>query len=905
MPVREYLWYSFWALLYAKLAFSDSSLTTTGNITPSSDVVGEGKANGLLDHVPDAGHTKNALITTDSLLFASTLDGTLFAVSKTTGKVMWSLKEDPVLRIPVDVEKGPVFVANPKDGSLYSFKMGFDGLKKLPFSIPDLVTVSPCRSTDGLLYTGSKTDTWFAVDPLTGIKIQTLNMDGSQQVCPSGSISTVFIGRTEYKVVMFDSETRQPRWNATFMDYSSHVAPDNKDYDLQHFASSSSGVIVTMDPEDGDVLWTRDLMSPIVGMYTLNQDHGFQKVPFFSVAKETLYHLTGQMTSSDWRRKFIEHGKQETMFYPTLYVGEHNSRLYAVPSLVDVSTVSVTPKNFGRLLLEGPMTSSSDSVVVVETVQDDLVPSAVEESNLILLGYHEVPDISARKLYYPSMRLIADKSTIVIPVQNEKVEIGVNRSQLMPEKVINYNVTDPQKLPSDNSGYSETKFLTAVLIGFLFAAAFICSIIERRFHFVKESSKAVISNGNYLWQQQISADDGLCTVGKITFNPSEVLGHGCEGTLVYKGRFDGRDVAVKRLIPHNFHLADREAELLRESDQHQNVIRYYCTERDVNFQYIAFELCMATVHDYVEKADFDKSCINAKTLLQQMMSGIAHLHLLKIVHRDIKPQNVLLSRPDAHGRVHAMISDFGLCKKLLSGRQSLSKASGVMGTIGWIAPEMMNSENKITFAVDIFSAGCVIYYVLSNGKHPFSDALNRQANIQSGNYDLSALSETESELVLARNLVTKMVNPSPAERPTTVTILKHPYFWSPDEQLRFLEAVSNRLEKIKETDPLVVRLESKAHRAVSMDWSQFITEDLKQDLRKFRAYKYYTVRDLLRAIRNKHHHFAELGKDLQDSLGCIPDEYLAYFTSRFPKLVLHVYDAMSWFTSEPSFQPFY
>lgn len=49
----------------------------------------------------------------------------------------------------------PVFVANPKDGSLYSFKMGFDGLKKLPFSIPDLVTVSPCRSTDGLLYTGA------------------------------------------------------------------------------------------------------------------------------------------------------------------------------------------------------------------------------------------------------------------------------------------------------------------------------------------------------------------------------------------------------------------------------------------------------------------------------------------------------------------------------------------------------------------------------------------------------------------------------------------------------------------------------------------------------------------------------------------------------------------------------
>ena len=59
MSVREYIWYTFWALLAAKLALSDSSLATTGNITPSDDVVGDGKANSLLvDHVPDAGHTK-------------------------------------------------------------------------------------------------------------------------------------------------------------------------------------------------------------------------------------------------------------------------------------------------------------------------------------------------------------------------------------------------------------------------------------------------------------------------------------------------------------------------------------------------------------------------------------------------------------------------------------------------------------------------------------------------------------------------------------------------------------------------------------------------------------------------------------------------------------------------------
>ena len=46
--------------------------------------------------------------------------------------------------------------------------------------------------------------------------------------------------------------------------------------------------------------------------------------------------------------------------------------------------------------------------------------------------------------------------------------------------------------------------------------------------------------------------------------------------FVTRGRFDGRDVAVKRLLPECFSFADREVELLRESDQHPNVVRYFC-----------------------------------------------------------------------------------------------------------------------------------------------------------------------------------------------------------------------------------------------------------------------------------------------------------------------------------------
>lgn len=136
-------------------------------------------------------------------------------------------------------------------------------------------------------------------------------------------------------------------------------------------------------------------------------------------------------------------------------------------------------------------------------------------------------------------------------------------------------------------------------------------------------------------------------------------------------------------------------------------------------------------------------------MLEQSTCGLNHLHSLSIVHRDIKPQNVLISFPDARGRITVKISDFGLCKRLGIGNNSFSKPSGILGTDGWIAPEVLcdlagaakeqideienpvqevRDENdvlvvqtqakRITKALDIFSLGCVYYYVLSGGAHP-------------------------------------------------------------------------------------------------------------------------------------------------------------------------------------------
>jgi serine/threonine-protein kinase/endoribonuclease IRE1 len=107
---------------------------------------------------------------------------------------------------------------------------------------------------------------------------------------------------------------------------------------------------------------------------------------------------------------------------------------------------------------------------------------------------------------------------------------------------------------------------------------------------------------------------------------------------------------------------------------------------------------------------------------------------------------------------------------------SFSRRSGIAGTEGWIAPEMMLGNRSTTCAVDVFSLGCVYYFVLTNGCHPFGESFRRQANILSGDYCLDNLAEN-GKLTAAKSLIEKMLSSEQTQRPTTTAILKHPLFW--------------------------------------------------------------------------------------------------------------------------------
>ena len=285
-------------------------------------------------------------------------------------------------------------------------------------------------------------------------------------------------------------------------------------------------------------------------------------------------------------------------------------------------------------------------------------------------------------------------------------------------------------------------------------------------------------------------------LGRMECFTGKSLGQGCLGTEVYEGTFDKRPCAIKRVLLNQIHLAEKEIDLLRKNDYHNNVVRYYDSERDNDFLYIALELCECTLKDYIEKALYDRwrkeifraekssfSPFSNKTMnqtgrleildaLYQSTDGLSFLHSSGVIHRDVKPSNILIAR-SRDGSRRIVLSDFGLSKQIdaLHTSFSIQSQTGMVGTNGWMAPEMvenyfkmfedsknrkysgdegelqesqeiaaMDKKMRISRQVDIFSLGCVFYWCLTK-EHPFGDMnpLIRQNRIIRGEHCVDKL----------------------------------------------------------------------------------------------------------------------------------------------------------------------
>ena len=137
---------------------------------------------------------------------------------------------------------------------------------------------------------------------------------------------------------------------------------------------------------------------------------------------------------------------------------------------------------------------------------------------------------------------------------------------------------------------------------------------------------------------------------------------------------------------------------------------------------MVLDLCVGTLTEFCKDTFKIESLLPSDdVVVLQIVSGVEYIHSQNLIHRDIKPDNILVSLSNP---AELKISDFTFVKETQQGRYCQSK---IRGSPLWMAPELLeqlHSPSKLsdeTIATDTFSTGCVLFYFLTRGRHPFGE----------------------------------------------------------------------------------------------------------------------------------------------------------------------------------------
>lgn len=805
----------------------------------------------------------------DSTELVALLNGTIYFKDKISGKMLWSFSSggptyssyQAPAKHDSDKEKGPggltgFFLDYGDDWQLYAHYK-YSGGMKLPMNIEDFIKITPHMSEDGAVMLGSKKTTVFVVEAKTGRLIRTFkspdspsslqsfeggsglhdDLNNNKDLQKSGSSNTaqvIYILRTDYALQTFGPNSDKVSWSAkvatigaTFL--CKDVENPSEVFNLSFELDSDT----PLSCQSRRIVVQRQDKS----QYSSEDIHGEDKLPL-SAPNLLLTTQPGVEKSLD------DHHARMLLAAPI----EHAKEMLALPS---DSAAGEVHYRFGMLL----MWSTTRSFILFVGILLLCFVLYLSKESFTLKG-----QLSGTGLKTSSSKKKKAKKS---GKNNASVENG---NGIALGEGVNKTLSDLNKLVDGGA------------------------------------------NGR--------------RIGKLFVSNTEIA-KGSNGTVVLEGVYEGRLVAVKRLVQTHHDVAWKEIQNLIASDRHPNIVRWYGVEYDKDFVYLSLERCTCSLDDLIQiysdsslnpvygKDQTSRAAIEYKlrldsvkgvmkdlnlwkstghpsplllTLMRDMVSGLVHLHELGIIHRDLKPQNVLIIKERS---LCAKLSDMGISKRLIGDMSSLDHHATGCGSSGWQAPEQLH-HGRETRAVDLFSLGCVLFYCITGGRHPFGDHLERDVNIVKNQKDLFLVEYIPE----AEDLISRLLNPDPELRPKALEVLHHPMFWNSELRLSFLRDTSDRVEledRVSDSD-IMKALEGIAPTALGGGkWNEKMEPAFITDIGRHRRYKFDGIRDLLRVIRNKLNHYRELPKEIQELVGPVPEGYDNYFASRFPKLLIEVY----------------
>jgi hypothetical protein len=249
------------------------------------------------------------------------------------------------------------------------------------------------------------------------------------------------------------------------------------------------------------------------------------------------------------------------------------------------------------------------------------------------------------------------------------------------------------------------------------------------------------------------------------YRPLRPLGSGGSGSVwLARDEHTGLDVALKIVTRQGkaASRAEREAAAAARL-RHERCLRAYALGHDEGHVYIAYEYVPGrTLRDGLRAGEVDDAAaVEAAT---QVLDALAHAHAHGIVHRDVKPSNVLLA--DGPG-VSVRLLDFGLAR--MEEAETLTAAGDVPGTLAYISPERLIAGEQGSWAGDVWSVGVMLWEALA-GEHPFwrASVLESARAIEAGAPPLATKRPDLPKPLLAT--VDSALSLDPARRPTAAKL---------------------------------------------------------------------------------------------------------------------------------------